>query len=190
MEITKLGESCFKIKGKRAIVLINPSPELKNLSAHILLLYPQKKERGEFLLSSKKEIPKLKGEPVVIFGPGEYEIRQVRIFGTKEKEKTIYKIEMNGLSLLYLDGLEEKISEEKVELLSEVDILFLPVGRGKVAFSLVSQLEPLIVIPIKDEGLKDFLKGEGVGKVDRLSKFIITKEELPEERKIVILKSG
>jgi len=189
MEITKLSKSCFRLKGKRAIILINPSTELKNLRAHILLLYSQKNEQGELLFSFKKEIPKLKGEPVVIFGPGEYEIRHVRIFGTKEKGKTIYKIEMNGLSCLYLDGLEEKISEEKVELLSGVDILFLPVKKRKVALSLVSQIEPLIVIPTKDEELEDFLKEEGIMKVDRLSKFTITKEELPEERKIVVLKS-
>lgn len=177
MEITKLGQSCFRLKGRRATILIDPPPELKDLTAHILIL------------SSKKgKASKARGEPVLIFGPGEYEIREVRIFGTKEKGKRVYKIEIDGLSLLYLGGLQEKMSEEKVETLNQVDILFLSTGEPKAASTLVSQLEPLIVIPMEEKGVEDFLKEEGVGKVERLSKFTITKEELSEERRIVVLK--
>lgn len=178
MEITKLGEHCFKIKGRQASLLIAPSAELKNLRAHILLL------------STRGKVPKIKGEPVVIFGPGEYEVRQVRVLGIKEKGKGVYKIEMDGLSCLYLGDLEEEISEEKVELLGSIDILFLPLKRAKAASFLVSQFEPLIVIPTAEEEVEEFLKEEGIEKVERLSKFTLTKEELPEERRIVILKQN
>lgn len=187
MEIIKLRESCFKIKGKKATMLVDPTCELKNLRAHIVIC-ASKNERSEFLFSSTTSEIKVKGEPVTIFGPGEYEIKQARIFGFREKGETVYKIEMDGLSILYLNRLPEKISEDKIERLGSVEILILPVSCGKAASFLVSQVDPLIVLPTRKEGLEEFLKEEEIEKVEKVSKLTITKEDLPEERRVVVLK--
>ena len=176
MEITKLGKSCFKIKGKKAIILIEPSLEIKNLMAHIVIKNDPKSKIS------------IKGEPVVIFGPGEYEIREINILGTKETFATIYKIAMDGLSFLYISNLEEKIPEEKVEILNQVDILLLPVDEPKLASSLVSQLEPLVIIPTNEEKVDEFLKEIRIEKAEKMDKFSVSKGELMEERRIVILK--
>jgi len=176
MEITRLNHSCFRIKGKKAIILIEPDKEIKNLTSQIVL----------FSKPTDQEL-KLKGEPVIIYGPGEYEIKQVRILGMRENKTMIYKIKMDGLALLSLNRLPKKISEEKIELLNQPEILFLPVSQPKEAVALIAQLEPLIVIPIEEKGIEDFLKEEET-EGERLSKLVVTKEELPEERKIIILK--
>lgn len=177
MEITKLNKSCFRLKGKKAIILIDPSVEIKNLTVHVLIFS-----------SKPKETFKVKGAPVVISGPGEYEVRTVRILGAKEKGKVVYKIVMDGLSLLYLNRVEEKISEENLEFLGSADLLFLPVKRKKLASSLTGQLEPFMIIPTDDEGLEDFVKEEGLKNVEKLRALTITKDELPEDRKVVVLK--
>jgi len=176
MEITRLGKHCFRIKGKRAMILTDPPQDLKNLTAHILLF------------SSSATENKVKGEPVVIFGPGEYEIREVIILGIREKQGMFFKIKTDNLSLLYISDLKEKIAEEKIEVLNQVDILFLPIGKPKIASSLVSQLEPLIVIPMEKEGLDEFLKEQEVEKTEKLDKLVVTKDELMGERKIIVLK--
>ena len=175
MEITKLGENCFKIKGKKAIILIEPSSEIKNLTAHIMIT------------SSTKKV-QVKGEPVIIFGPGEYEIREVTILGLREKFGGFYKIDGDGFSVLYVNDLQEKIPEEKLELFNHVDILLLSTNKPKTASDLVSQLEPAVIIPTNEEKIGEFLKEVGIEKTEKLDKFVITKGELPEERKIVILK--
>ena len=177
MEITKPGKNCFRIKGKKAIILIEPSSEIKNLTAHIIIS------------SSLEKSLQLKGEPVVIFGPGEYEIMEINILGIKEKFATIYKIAMDNLSLLYIENLEEKIPEEKVEVLNQVDILLLPASKSKVASSLVSQLEPSVIIPTDEEKFDEFLKEIGIEKAEKMGKFIVSKGELTEERKVIKLKT-
>lgn len=188
MEITKLGDGGFKIKGKKTILLIDPPSDAKNLTAHIVILCAsRRKDWNESIVDP--EI-KVKGEPVLIFGPGEYEIREARIFGLKDNKGIIYKIEMDGLSILHLNHLQEKLSEEKVETLGDVDIIFLPLDKPKLASYYLSQLEPLVVIPLEEKGIDGFLKEEGIERVERLSEVVVTKDALPEERKIVVLKEA
>ncbi|MBL7158883.1 MBL fold metallo-hydrolase [Candidatus Microgenomates bacterium] len=177
MEITKLGKNCFRIKGKKAIILIEPSSEIKNLTAHIVI-------------TSSTTETQVKGEPVIIFGPGEYEIRGITILGFREKFGKFYKIDGDGFSVLYVSDLQENIPEEKLEIFNHVDILLLPVGKPKIASALVSELEPTMIILTDEEKVEEFLKEVGTEKVEKLDKLVFTKEELPEERKIVLLKSG
>lgn len=186
MEISRLGETSFKIKGKKGIILVDPAPELKDLTAHVVF-FSSETIRDRIRPEFGSEI-KIRGEQVIIFGPGEYEIREMRIFGLKEKEKNFYRLEVDDLSLVYLGFLKEKIADEKLELLNQVDILFLSVVKAKLAVSLMAQLGPAVVIPIEDKGIEEFLKEEGIQEVEQVRKFVVSKGELPEERKVVILK--
>ena len=213
MEITFLGHSSFKLKGKSATLITDPfNPKMTGFSfpktsADIVTVSHDHEDHNQSQL--------VEGNPFVIFGPGEYEIKDVLLFGLptfhgkedeKEAEKnTIYLIEMDGLKLLHLGDLGHKLKLDQLEGVEEVDILFIPVGNGKVtlgpseAVEVIANLEPKIVIPMHYQtedlnkenfgqlvDVKDFLKQLGVETTPQ-PKLTITRDSLPEEMQVVVL---
>ncbi|MDP3955227.1 MAG: MBL fold metallo-hydrolase, partial [bacterium] len=118
MEITRLGHASFKIKTKNAILITDPFD-----STAVGLPYP-KVEADIVTISHEhkdhNDISKIDGDPFVINGAGEYEVKDVMIFGIpayhdshegKERGKiTIYTIETEGLRLCHLGDLGHKLT--------------------------------------------------------------------------------
>ncbi len=153
------------------------------------------------------------GGPFLIEGPGEYEIKGVSVQGIpafhdnsqgKERGKmTIYTIGAEEMRLCHLGDLGQKeLTDEQVEEIGEIDILFAPVGGhpldAKAASEIISQIEPRIVIPMhynlpgvkpENETVEKFLKVMGVEKTEPQEKLTIKQKDLPEEEtKVVVLK--
>src|SRR6185503_7774186 len=94
-------------------------------------------------------------------------------YGGSKKINTIYTVTLEGINLCFLGALSAKeISNEILEELDEIDILFVPIGGEGVldaahAYKLAVQLEPKLIIPMHygDVGdknaLKTFLKEGG-----------------------------
>lgn len=213
MEIQYLGHSCFRIKGKDAILLTDPySPQiglkLAKTSADIVTISHQHYDHDNSAVvigTTKRQ------NPFIISGPGEYEISGVFVYGlasfhdqvkgTKRGTNTIYIINIDGIKLAHLGDLGHRLTDEQLEEVNGVDILFVPVGGkytidAQQAVEVVGQIEPRIVIPMhyKVSGLKidiapveEFLKDMGVEETKPQDKLIITKEKLPEEREVVVL---
>jgi len=214
MIITWHGYSCFKIQEQsrdhEVALLTDPySPEdgkklSRALAADIVTVSHDHPRHNN--------VAAVGGEPFVIDGPGEYEVKEMFVTGVgtyhdlvegKEKGRnTIYYITVGGLHLLHLGDLKHALEEKHLEDLHNIDILFLPVGGGDVlnakqAMEVVGQIEPRIIIPMhyKTAGLcpkcdtaDPFLKAMGAGKVEALPKLKIADKELPqEEMKVVIL---
>ncbi len=153
------------------------------------------------------------GDPFVITGPGEYEIKDVAIRGIPsfhdEKQgldrgiNTIYAIEAEGMRLCHLGDLgQAELTEDQVSKIGNVDILFVPVGGvytvgAKAAANIVHQLEPRIVIPMhyllpklkfKLEKADDFLKEMGAKNAEPQGKLNIKIHDLSgDETKVVVL---
>jgi L-ascorbate metabolism protein UlaG (beta-lactamase superfamily) len=214
MIITWYGYSCFKIQEQsrdhEVAVLFDPyAPEggkklPRNLTADIVTVshdHPRHSNTGA-----------VAGEPFVITGPGEYEVKEAFITGVgsyhdladgKEKGRnTLYYVNVGNLHLLHLGDLKHPLEEKHMEDLHNIDILFLPVGGGdalnaKQALDVVGQIEPKIIIPMhyrtagfcpKCDTADPFLKAIGAGKVEALPKLKIAEKELPqEEMRVVIL---
>jgi len=152
-------------------------------------------------------------EAFVVRGPGEYEIKGVFVQGISSyhdkvegKERglnTMYLINMEEMNICHLgDFGQEKLNEEQVDALGDVDILMIPVGgkytiNSQEAVEIISQVEPKIIIPMhyKVEGLKvdiedakKFVKAIGL-KPEEVESFKINKKTLPqEETKLVMFK--
>jgi len=141
----------------------------------------------------------------VIFQPGEYETREISIYGMNAGDagETIFIFKAEGITVGHIGSLKNtNLSNEAQELLNGVDILCVPVGGNdkldsKQAASLVQIVEPRIVIPIyykykgaitKINDEKTFLKELGAAKTEELPKLNIKKKELPaDEMKIILL---
>ena len=204
-----MGHSSFLIKGKEVTVVTDPFDPKK-----VGFKFPEV-EADIITVSHDHEdhnfVEGIGGEPFVISGPGEYEVKGVRVFGVPafhdekkgaERGKTIlYLIEMDDLSLVHLGDLGHKLEHNQVEELNSVDILMVPVGgkftiNAETAAEVVAQLEPYIVLPMhfKSPGrnevldpVEKFLEQMGEENVRREKKLKVTKSSLPEDTEVVVL---
>lgn len=145
-------------------------------------------------------------EPIVIDTPGEYEMGSVtaRGFGVKttyDKEETyntIFQVQMEDMNLLFLGALgDPEIDPKILAELSDIDILFVPIGGGDVlsvpqASKLATKFEAKLIIPMHYDAaaLKLFLKEEGVESLKPVDKLTIKRKEVSAmEGDIVIIKS-
>jgi len=209
MTITWYGHSCFRLENKESSILIDP------FSAEIGLRPPKIKDNIVLITHQHYDHNNIEGLPQESFlakGPGEYEVKGVSIRGIQSfhdknqgRERglnTIYIVNMEDLTLAHLgDFGEEKLSEEQVEKIGDVDILMIPVGgvytiNYKEAVEVIHQIEPKIVIPMhyKIEGLKvdidgpeKFLKEMSLTPEKIEKSYKIQNKNLPvEEMKLVL----
>lgn len=208
MEITWLGHSCFRIKGKSITIITDPYSldlgySLGEPTAHIVTVSHQH--------SGHSYVQGIGGEPRLVAGPGEYEIGGVMIMGIatfhdgekgeKRGKNTVYVMEVEEVSVCHLGDLGHVLTAEQVEELDNVDVLLLPVGGvstidASEAVEVVRQIDPKVVIPMhyKTEALsgelepvEKFLKEIGVEDVVSQPKLSLTKSSLPITTQVFLL---
>src|SRR4030042_6122084 len=203
MEIAYLGHSSFKLKGRGASVITDPfgpSTGLKfpKVEADIVTVSHHHHDHNAVDLVG--------GNPFVISGPGEYEIKDVKLVGVasfhdgkegKERGKnTIFNIRIDDLYICHLGDLgQASFTSAQLEEIGQVDILLIPVGGTFTidpaeAAKITASLEPKIVIPMhyfnpalktKLEEAGKFLEEMGKENLAPQQKVVITKDKLPEE---------
>ncbi len=208
MEITWLGHSCFRIKGRQTTVITDPySPNLG---------YSLGKPTADIVTVSHQHeghsyIQGVDGNLRVVSGPGEYEIGGVLIIGiatfhddargARRGKNTVYLMEIDEVSVCHLGDLGHTLTVEQVEELGDVDVLLLPVGgvstiNAPTAAEVVRQLEPKVVVPMHyhTEALKRelepvdrFLKEIGAKQVDSQPKLSFTRTSLPASTEVFLL---
>ncbi|MFC1925162.1 MBL fold metallo-hydrolase [Chloroflexota bacterium] len=207
MEITWLGHSCFKIKGKEVTLVTDPFDEsigypLGKLTANITTLSHH--HSGHSYESVVEDSPK------VLSRPGEYEIGGVFLTGIgtfhddeqgeNRGKNTIYLMEMDDIRLCHLGDLGHVPSPRQIEDLGNIDVLFIPVGGVSTidaitAAEVVRFLNPRIIIPMHYrtevvtwlEPLGRFLKEMGLKEVEPQPKVYITRSNLPSETQVIAL---
>lgn len=216
MQIIWKGQAFFQIisqptKNSQIRIIIDPFAESLGLKTPTL--------EGDILLithdhydHNQKKI--VQGEPFLIEGPGEYEIKGIFIQGIpafhdnsqgrERGEITIYTIESEDIVICHLGDFGQKeLTAEQLEKIGKVDILMIPVGgiytiSSREALKVISQIEPQIVIPmhyqipklkLKLEELDKFLKVMGLKSIEPQTKLTIKKKDLlANEMKVVVLK--
>lgn len=209
MDITWFGQSCFKIRGKNASLVTDPfDPDAVGLkkvkqSADIVTVSHQHADHN-FTQA-------IEGDPFIVPGAGEYEVKGVRIQGIQTfhdakqgKERgtnTMFVIEIDGIFVLHCGDLGHELTTEQMEDLPDIDIMLVPVGGvytidAATAVKVVGQVEPKVIIPMhyKIPGLKydlgsveDFLHASGKSSVTPVSKYSVTKDKLPDNEELVVL---
>ena len=208
MEITWYGHSCFRLRGKGATVVTDPySGEygytLPRIRADIVTISHHHPDHDY--------VRGIKGNPKVVDGPGEYEIRGVFITGIPtfhdrrrgrdRGSNTVFLFDIDDLRVCHLGDLGHVLDQSQVEVLGDIDVLLIPVGsvstiNAAQAAEVVSLLEPKIVIPmhyktevltLKLDPVDKFLKEMGVGGLTPQESLKVTKSSLPEETQVVVL---
>jgi L-ascorbate metabolism protein UlaG (beta-lactamase superfamily) len=210
MELTWLGHSCFRLKGKDATLLTDPpSPTtgyaLGRVTADIVTISHDH--------SGHNYVKGVGGEPRVVTGPGEYEIEQVLITGVRtfhDREhgklrgrNTAYLITIDDVHICHLGDLGDRLDEKALGELANADVLLVPVGGqytldAERASEVIAQLEPRIIVPMHYQtptykypempldSVEKFCHEMGVELAEPVSKLVITPSNLPSEPQIVL----
>src|SRR3990167_2180466 len=83
------------------------------------------KHKGVKVLISLRETKiESDSEPIIINGPGEYEVKGVLIAGFKGDEKnTIYTYDLDGIRVAFLGEVKQKLTAKQLDWLDGVDVL-------------------------------------------------------------------
>lgn len=151
MEITFVGLGCVRLRGRDVQVVIDPippgtAPGLPKLSPDIVV-----RTEGDTDFAALRPA---EGRPQEVSGPGEYELRGVRIFGLPAGRTTIMRVELDEVRVAAIGRLRRQLTEDEIESLGHVDVLLAPVGgndgcTAAEAAKLVRDVEPAIVVPVR-----------------------------------------
>lgn len=207
-EFRWFGHNCIRFKAREATILFDPVDRATG--------YAMPKQTADIVtLSTGRrddvDLRAVKPPYQVLDGPGEYELHEVFISGLRtyrdaEKRKehghnTVYTILAEGLTVVHLGSLGHTLNEENTDLLSTVDILFVPAGGGDAitpeqAAEITTELEPKVVVPIRYQtpwGDKDlapvdeFCKHLGIDVPEAQEKLILKPSDFGETTQLFLL---
>ncbi len=205
MTISWYGLSSFKITSKEVAIITDPFGSSTGLTA----------VRGgaDIVISSNPQLDwcnnfsSITGEPFLVSGPGEYDIKGIFIMGAAAENKelgptTIYGIEVEGIRIAFIGPIRQsQLSDAQKEILDGSDIVLIPIGGKQildfeVGAKIANQLEPFIVIPhsyktpgldLNLDKLDKFLQEMG-GKHTEEEKLTLKKKDLAgEQTSLVVL---
>jgi L-ascorbate metabolism protein UlaG (beta-lactamase superfamily) len=208
MEISWLGYSCFRLKGKSTTVMTDPFPPG--------IGYTLDKPTARIVTVSHKHLDHsftqaFDPETRIIDKPGEYEIGGVLIIGlaafhdaesgARLGKNNVYAIEIDDVNICHLGDLGHPLSSDQIEELGNIDVLLVPVGgidtiSASQVSALVRSIEPKIVIPMhyktlnlnrQMDGVDKFLKEMGITESVPQNKLTITKGSLPLTTQVIVL---
>jgi L-ascorbate metabolism protein UlaG (beta-lactamase superfamily) len=206
LEVTYLGHSAFRLRGKEVTIVTDPFPPSPGFSMG-------KPSADIVTISHKSPHHSFRegvgNSPHFVDGPGEYEVSDVLIAGvatTTEPGRgainTAYVMRFDDLAVCHLGDVTDKLSDNQVEEIGSIDVLLIPAGGGKAlgptdAAEVVSQLDPSVVIPMHYRlnggavvGLEPvdlFCREMGLKEFTAEPKLTLTKSSLSQEIRVVVL---
>lgn len=212
MNISWQGLSSFQIVAKvptgEVNVVVDPYDNSTGLR------FPRTLDADMVLVSSDSEsannVEAVQGTPFVIQEPGEYEVKDMFVFAisapTKGNEKTggtpnlLFRMEAEGMQVAHLGSLDRELTDTELQQLQNIDILMVPVGGGrvmtaKVAATVIGQIEPRVIIPmtydipnVKESlaSVDEFCKAMGACRQEEVTKYKVTRTDLPEEDMVIM----
>jgi len=215
MTITYLGHSCFKLKGKRGTVLLDPYSAkvgfaLPTTSADIVTM---SHDHYDHNYSAGVTGTVRRPQPFLITQAGEYEVGGISVFGiatchdneagSVRGSNVVFTVLIDEVRVCHLGDLGHMLTPQQVEEIGGVDVLLCPVGGeftidAPTALKVIHQLEPAIVIPMhyhtaqhaadlaKLQPLSSFTQEYGT-EPQPVSKLEVRPTQLPEETELVVL---
>jgi len=204
MTISWFGLSSFEITGKDITIITDPFGSDTGLSPV--------RGAADVVISSNPEasfannFSSIQGNPFIVSGPGEYDIKGAFIMGQPAKDgevgkTTIYCIELEDIRIAFIGPIKQTaLTDEQKQIFEGSDIVLIPVGGKEVlgfetAAKIATGLEPFIIIPhsYKIDGLKmdlekidKFLKEMG-GKSEEMEKLTLKKKDLSGETTSLVI---
>ncbi len=215
MKLKWYGHSAFKLTTDKGLrIILDP---YESGFGNGGLAYGKITDEADLVLTSHDHgdhnyVGDIKGKFTRIEKEGSHDIAGVKVKAipcfhdaSKGKERgknLIFVIEADGLRLVHSGDLGHALSPDILQKISSVDVLLLPVGGfytidAKEATDIMNAVKPRITIPMHFKTEKcafpiatvdEFTKGKKDVKMVDAAELNVTKESLPNEAEIVILK--
>jgi L-ascorbate metabolism protein UlaG (beta-lactamase superfamily) len=215
MEITYLGHSCFKLKGKQGTVVTDPYAKevgfsMPAASADLVTFSHSHADHNNAAAVSTTARRK---HPFWVTKAGEYEVAGVSVFGyetfhdnaggTERGPNIIYRILLDGVNIVHLGDLGHTLDEKLIEVLGNVDVLLCPVGGEFTidpdqAMDVIQEIEPYYVIPMHyrtDKHAEAYSKLKSVEEFEKVfgvtpeptKTLSVSQSGMPEQTTLVVL---
>ena len=202
VEITWLGRTCFRLKGRDGVVLTDPCPPESG--------YTLAKQAADVVTMSRVDDPRysyrevVTGDALVLDAPGEYEKGGLLVTGIASKRpdgtrNLMFIFELDGIKIGHL-GLPGSANAPGLDEMKDVDILLIPVGggdslSGAAAADVMTTIDPKIAVPMNYrtdfetldlETLEKFVKETG-SKPEPQPRLQFTRSQLPQDLTVMVL---
>ena len=217
MDISYLGHSSFKLRGKQSTLVTDPFSSsvgfsFPRVSTDVVTISHDHSDHNNTTNISGTA---RRSNPFIINYPGEYEVSGTSVFGVrtfhdtnKGAERglnTVFVIHIDDVALVHLGDLGHELSDRQVEEIGDNDVVFLPVGGvytigPKEAAIVINQLQPSVVVPMHYRTLRhdkktfgelstldEFLQEGGFEKKEMSKKLSLTRAQLPEEMEVLAM---
>lgn len=211
MKFRWLGHSAFLITADNgARIITDPYGDYPGLS------YGPIREAADIVVVTHKHGDhfggRVKGDAKQVAGSGKKVVGGIEFRGvethhdtSKGRERgpnTVFCFTVDGLKLCHLGDLGHELSEPAIAEIGQVDVLMVPVGGfytidAATATGICERVKPGVIVPMhyrNDKcdfpisGVEDFLKGKSnIRRIDD-SEVELTKENLPRETEIIVLR--
>jgi hypothetical protein len=171
VDISIVEKSSIKIKGKRAIFIVDPTKEMPKTPADAIIFL-----NGE----DKAGVSKVADFRMIINGPGEYEVGGVKVSGLKTSKGIIYRLSVDGVTVVLGTA-----TDTKMEGFSACEVMVVNTNND-FNESFVTALEPKTVVLYGDKGAES-AKKLGAENVSSITKVTIAKDKLPEKMEVIVL---
>lgn len=208
-EITWLGHACFRLKSREANIITDPYDRSLGLGAL--------NQKADIVTVSHDNphhnaVGMVKGEPYLVNGPGEFEVRGVFVTGVwsfaddaggKERGRNIiFLFHLDDLVVCHLGSLGHTLNSQQVEAIGDVDVLLVPIGGNTTlttdkASETISRLQPRIVVPmhyatgkgetVETDTLDKFTKEMGMKEWTPQDKLVAKSSDMDEATHVVVL---
>lgn len=209
MDIKFFGANCIRLQNKKAGVVVDDN--LQSLGQKSIT-----KENDLSIYTQKQEEDKIPKSVFYVDRPGEYEVLNVSIKGISarshidepdKKSAVMYRLVMNDLKIGIVGHIYPEISDEQLESLGMIDVLFIPVGGNGFtldaigALKIIKKIGPSIVIPThyKDPKLKYEVPQDSIEEIrkvlsmepaEKLESLTLKGREFAEGTRLVILENS
>jgi L-ascorbate metabolism protein UlaG (beta-lactamase superfamily) len=169
---------------------------------------------GDVALFTSANAASVDGAKIVINQPGEYEVAGVAVYGIAarshldeegQKNATMYKVVLDELTSLAVGHIYPELTDDQLEAIGRVDIMFVPVGGNGFtldstgALKLIKKVEPKLVIPthydtgqltfpVPQQPLDQALKALGMEPKETVDKLRVKPSDLSTTTQLVVLK--
>lgn len=171
MDISIVGKNSIKLKGKNIIFIVDPTRAIPKTSGDAIALL-----NGY----ENIDISRVTDSRIIINGAGGYEIGGAKISGTTTPKGTLYKMSIDGLTVIL-----GRAAETKAEGFSSCQVLVINTD-SEFSESFVTALEPKIAV-LYGDSKAEAAKTLGAENVPSVSKITVTKDKLPEKMEITVL---
>lgn len=208
MDIQFHGANCITLTAKQGRLVIDDN--LADLGAKSVA------KAGDIALFTGAHGDPAQPAKIVIDQPGEYEVSGVSIYGIAARAHmdeegrhtaTMYKVLIDDLRMLVIGHVYPELSDDQLEAIGMVDVMFVPVGGngytldGVGALKLIKKVEPKLVIPthydakglnypVTQQPLEQALKALAMEPKEQVSKLKLKSGDLGDVTQLVVLEQS